>query len=923
MTTERYDRQDRVYGIDGTKRLQNAHVRIKGPISDLTYEVAKNLALSGINNIKMCLDNSANQTAENKISNFQPGKVHMIKPETLLQEISKLNPYLQIESIDSKTFYSKSDDILVFVGPTESDKNFMSDSKLCSDSNKIICFWASKSEQDKNNSVKFYFFNDFKSHLVTDIDGENYELMALGEVKKKSETIYELKTSSPHNLSRSDLLTIKLDHHMTPFKIRTKSVINSHTFEIESDANIDLSDKFESYINGYVCRSKEPMQLNHKLFGQFEHPTINSQLVVHNLSPLVQYYFGAIISSEVIKAITSKYVPFNQTYEFEFDSDTAFGPVVGSELESKLHNLKCFMVGSGAIGCELLKNLVSVNAAILPGSYIKVTDPDHIEVSNLSRQFLFRSENVGNSKSEVAANRIRIFNPETNIIAYQEKLSDSNQKFVNDNFAEVDVLLNALDNISARLYVDTQAVKLCKPLFESGTLGTKGNTQPVIPHITESYGASQDQAQEQSFPACTLKNFPSLIQHTIHWAMDDFDGLFNKQPQMLKRYIKAFDDGMKYEYLDSLDSIETNLIKNNTRRLISKLYTVSSLTDYVKWAYQLWTERFVSRIQRLLKAHPSDSEVDGRPFWSNGKKCPTIRQFNIGSETDISYIKATTRLLVATYNVLESNTSTNTNSFTDDDIYNSLESVLAKNYTVSETYSDDPDLFEDLQVYPHQNDIEKLIDLSSRLNVLPQEFEKDDDSNYHIMFVQSTSNSRAINYLIPIASFFETKGIAGRIIPALATTTSIVASLITMEMLKFLANPTRPIESYRSSFINLADNMIIQSEPMPCQITDTNGMKFTEWGPVPKSGSESGSESDIKLESSKEMLLSEFIKTWGEKFNCQKITMVLVGSKILYMEEINESNLGKKISELINSEDDMLSIGTEDENIVLPDIRLV
>ena len=56
------------------------------------------------------------------------------------------------------------------------------------------------------------------------------------------------------------------------------------------------------------------------------------------------------------------------------------------------------MVGAGAIGCELLKNL-----ALMGVGHVSVTDPDHIEKSNLSRQFLFGAKDVGRHKALVAA----------------------------------------------------------------------------------------------------------------------------------------------------------------------------------------------------------------------------------------------------------------------------------------------------------------------------------------------------------------------------------------------------------------------------------------------------------------------------------------------------------------------------------------
>ena len=60
-------------------------------------------------------------------------------------------------------------------------------------------------------------------------------------------------------------------------------------------------------------------------------------------------------------------------------------------------------------------------------------------------------------------------------------------------------MTNALDNLEARKYVDSKCVYYCKSLLESGTLGTKGNVQVVLPHVTESYASSND-PPEKSIP---------------------------------------------------------------------------------------------------------------------------------------------------------------------------------------------------------------------------------------------------------------------------------------------------------------------------------------------------------------------------------------------------------------------------------------
>ena len=64
------------------------------------------------------------------------------------------------------------------------------------------------------------------------------------------------------------------------------------------------------------------------------------------------------------------------------------------------------------------------------------------------------------------------------------------------------------------MYVDRRCVFYRRPLLESGTWGTKGNVQVVIPFLTESYSSSQD-PPEKPIPICTLKNFPSDVEHTL------------------------------------------------------------------------------------------------------------------------------------------------------------------------------------------------------------------------------------------------------------------------------------------------------------------------------------------------------------------------------------------------------------------------
>ena len=111
-----------------------------------------------------------------------------------------------------------------------------------------------------------------------------------------------------------------------------------------------------------------------------------------------------------------------------------------------------------------------------------------------------------------------------------------------------------------------------------------------------------------------------------------------------------------------------------------------------------------------------------------------------------------------------------------------------------------------------------------------EEFEKDDDQNFHIDFIHACANVRAMNYSLTPMDWLTVKLKAGKIVPALATTTAAVAGLQTIELLKLLKHKQLDLDKFKNTFLNLAIPVMYMSEPgPPISYEIKPGLKVDTW----------------------------------------------------------------------------------------------
>lgn len=659
----------------------------------------------------------------------------------------------------------------------------------------------------------------------------------------------------------------------------------------ESDANDVLAIAKE--INN---ASPNPVDIDDKLIKELAYQSRG------DLSPMAAL-FGGLVAQEVLKAISGKFMPITQYMYFDsleslpsqslteelcapvgsrYDNQIA---VFGKDFQEKIENTKEFLVGAGAIGCEMLKNWAMMGLGVGKDGFIYLTDMDSIEKSNLNRQFLFRPWDVTKLKSETAANAIHKMNKQTinHIKSYSDRVGTETENIFNDDFWEsLSGVTNALDNVDARKYVDLRCVFFRKPLIESGTLGTKGNTQVIIPHLTESYSSSQD-PPEKSIPICTLKNFPNAIEHTIQWARDKFEELFKQSADNVNLHLT------QPNYLDSVRK-QAGTQKDTIQSIYNYLvaWKPKTFRECIIWAREIFEELYNNSIQQLLFNFPKDSVTSsGQPFWSGPKRAPTPIIFDMNNKLHMDFIIAAANLHAFNYGLTGE---------TDVQVFkNELATITVKKFEPKKGVKIQVNENENVQnVLPDEKEIEDLIAkipspstlVGYRMN--PAEFEKDDDTNFHIDFITAASNLRATNYEIALADRSKTKFIAGKIIPAIATTTALVTGLDCLELYKIIDGKNK-LEDYKNGFLNLALPFFGFSEPIAAQKMKYYDVEWTLWDRFDIIG---------------DLTLQQIIDLFKEKHELE-ITMMSCGVSMLYSSFMQpkrlQERLNMKISTLVET----------------------
>uniref|UniRef100_UPI00358F725B ubiquitin-like modifier-activating enzyme 6 isoform X2 n=1 Tax=Myxine glutinosa TaxID=7769 RepID=UPI00358F725B len=649
---------------------------------------------------------------------------------------------------------------------------------------------------------------------------------------------------------------------------------------------------------------------------------------------------GGLVAQEALKALTGKFSPLFQWFyldaievmeklkignEDEFlprrDRYDALRMCVGHETCKALQGLQAFMVGCGAIGCEMLKNMAVLGVGTEPSKglvllrirpfrgcgfppletfLVTITDPDLIEKSNLNRQFLFRPRHIQQAKSSTAAEAARAINRDIQVDARLDRVGPATEEIYSDAFiSKQQLVVTALDNVEARRYMDSRCVANQSPLLDSGTLGTKGHVEVVIPHLTESYNSQRDPPEEE-IPFCTLKSFPAVIEHTIQWARDKFESSFAHKPATFS----TFWEKQQHPH-QVLQDLQVGRVQDSCIQAIKYLgRRPCTWDDCVVQARLKFEKYFNHKAKQLLHAFPLDTQLkDGSLFWQSPKRPPTPQTFDPSDELHFTFIMSAARQLAAVCDITFSDAD-----LAQHNILSILERVTVPDFQPSDKHiitdetlkadqmkSGSSSQEEALAIGLLSQAIDQGMTKQELLRMTPLVFEKDCDANAHVDFVTAVSNLRARMYGIELASRLETKRIAGRIIPAIATTTATVSGLVALEMVKVVQGAA--LGAFKNCFLNLALPIMLFSEPAPAIRTPIRGdLSFTIWDKWTVQGND-------------DFTLQDLITTIKAQYGV-KPTMVVQGVKMIYVPVMpgHSKRLKQTMNKLLKQQSDSMLI---------------
>jgi hypothetical protein len=294
--------------------------------------------------------------------------------------------------------------------------------------------------------------------------------------------------------------------------------------------------------------------------------------------------------------------------------------------------------------------------------------------------------------------------------------------------------------------------------------------------------------------------------------------------------------------------------------------------DCIRYSRQKFDNFFKNAPNQLLYLFPAETVLsDGNHFWKAPKRICHARNFDESNPIHVSFIWNLTNLLARLFSVSVNENEWNVSRVLEYSSKVSLKEFTPKRKTVvtnEKMSAEEASKLESSGEDSYQNAVAELNTLSAKLpsvKINLQELDVDNETNFHVGFYYATANMRALVYTIDTEDQIDIRRIAGNIYPSIATTSTTICGLISLELIKIIRKCQ--FSSYRNRFINLGLPEFISSEPGAVQKLPLGDSFYTVW--------------DSWEVNQPDITLKGFMDYFKERKNLT-VTGVILGAKVIY-----------------------------------------
>lgn len=525
--------------------------------------------------------------------------------------------------------------------------------------------------------------------------------------------------------------------------------------------------------------------------------------------------------------------------------DVHYAALFGAAGLEQIRGGRVFLVGAGALGCEYLKTFALMGIGAGGKGVVTITDDDSIATSNLSRQLLFRERHVGENKSAVAAAAgkemarlaLKHRGGAVNFRALQKRLDDKSTHPITGVFnhrfwSQQTVLVSGVDNVKARSFLSEMSQQHLVPLVDGGTNGPLGHVACVLPFVVNPLQPPPPDTNR--IAVCTLHFFPTTVAHCSQHALHTFRALFGEKEEDKDEQMNKKKQEQEQKDSSRADSSTVSAIVSSSSSSNNNNNTIT-VEDALREACNLWFPLFVQPVLDLRRSKPPDAlDADGAsPYYSpqSSRRCPSVPEFDpVNDEAHRAFICSCAKLLFRSIGkgVVDTEEEPGSPSTWNRAVANmalqnqwkeKMEDLVASyvpqliqiphdsSNNNKQAGGANTSVDKDAAAAQHEQEEERKAQAAAgateaaeaenasvfaRNRIVEMEFEKDDTDMLEFVWAATVVRARAYAIFSPSKS--DVQRVAGRMIPALITTTAVVVAggLFNIVALLQHHNPARP-----------------------------------------------------------------------------------------------------------------------------------